>query len=122
MGRKDKARLVIFVMIVKIKSMLTNNDFQQIKTIVREETRKIAQEETRKIVQEETRTIVQEETRTIVREETADLKRDFKTIKNDVARMRTDIKAIVSFFDSEYLGLRKRVDRLEEHLRLPPLQ
>lgn len=51
----------------------------------------------------------------------ADAAKNFKTLKTDVAKIRKDVTIIVSFFDSEYLELRKRVDRIEEHLSLPPL-
>ena len=44
------------------------------------------------------------------------MKKDVKTIKFDVSQVRKDVKVISSFFDREYLELRKRVDRIEEHL------
>lgn len=44
-----------------------------------------------------------------------------KPIKQDTVQIRKDIKIIVSFFDREYLELRKRVERIEERLHLPPL-
>jgi len=74
--------------------MLTKTDFAQIKKIVHEE--------------------VQTETRKVVREE-------LKPIKEDVAKIRKDIKTIVAFFDREYLELRHRVERIENHLNLPAL-
>ena len=64
--------------------------------------------------------IVQEETRTIVREETSSIKNDVATIKSDVSQIRKDVKTTVNFFDNEYLELRKRVERIEGHLNLPP--
>lgn len=82
--------------------MLDKNDLLQIKNIVQIETGKIVQEETKKIVQEEG----------------ASLKRDVSTLKSDVSMIRKDVKAIVSLFDRKYLELRKRVDRIEEHLGL----
>ena len=39
-------------------------------------------------------------------------------IKEDVIEIRKDIKTIVNFFDNEYLELRKRIERIEEHLNL----
>ena len=41
-----------------------------------------------------------------------------KPIKDDIAHIRKDIKTMVNFFDREYLDLRKRVERIETHLRL----
>ncbi len=40
-----------------------------------------------------------------------------KSIKEDVMQIRKDQKVIVRFFDSEYLSLRKRVERIEEYLK-----
>ena len=90
--------------------MLTKTDLKQIQKIVKTE----VQQETRKIVQEETKKIVQQETRKIVKEELV-------PIKKDITQIRKDIKAIVSFFDEEYLELRNRVERIENHLNLPPI-
>jgi hypothetical protein len=44
-----------------------------------------------------------------------------KPIKEDIAKMRKDINLIVSFFNQEYVNLRTRVERIEEHLHLPVL-
>jgi len=49
------------------------------------------------------------------------IKKDVKTIKSDTVNIRKDMKTVVSFFDREYLELRKRVERLEEVLKLDPL-
>lgn len=48
------------------------------------------------------------------------MKAELKPVKDDVSHMRKDIKTIVNFFDREYLDLRKRVERIEEHLHLTP--
>ncbi len=82
--------------------MLTKNDLQQIQSIVKTE------------VQQETKRIVQKETRKIVREELV-------PIKKYIAQIRNDMKTIANFFDREYLELRKRVERIEEHLYLSPI-
>lgn len=58
--------------------------------------------------------IVNSETKKIVAQE-------LKPIKEDVIHIRKDIKTIVNYFDREYLQLRKRVERLENHLHLSPL-
>lgn len=46
------------------------------------------------------------------------MKTELKPLKNDISQIRKDIKTIVGFFDLEYLDLRKRVERIEEHLHL----
>ena len=49
------------------------------------------------------------------------LKTDVKTIKNDVTKVRRDMTTLFDFLDKDFLDLRQRVDRIEEHLGLPPL-
>ena len=46
------------------------------------------------------------------------LKKRVDPIKQDISRIRGDMKTVVNFFDHEYLELRKRVEKIEEHLRL----
>lgn len=55
--------------------------------------------------------IIQEETTTVI-------DKKLKPIKQDIAQIRNDQKTIISFFDKEYLDLRKRVEKIEEHLQL----
>ena len=47
------------------------------------------------------------------------IKQELKPVKSDIAKMRKDV--IISLFDREYVDLRKRVERIEEHLNLPPI-
>jgi len=56
------------------------------------------------------------EIRGVIREEIDPLKKDVKTLKSDVTEIRRDIKRIINFFDREYLELRKRVEKIEQHL------
>ena len=65
-------------------------------------------------IQKIVKTEVQQETRRIVKEE-------LNPVKKDVTQIRKGIKAIIAFFDHEYLELRKRVERIEDHLNLPPI-
>jgi predicted nucleic acid-binding Zn-ribbon protein len=69
----------------------------------------------------EIQTIVQTETSNAVEKAIAPLKKDIKTLTSDVTQIRSDMKTLVNFFDKEYLELRKRVERIEEHLRLSPV-
>ncbi len=66
-------------------------------------------DETKTIVQEETRDIVQTETKKIIRKELAPIKKDIKVIKDD-------INMVIDGFDKDYLGLRARVDRIDDRL------
>jgi len=47
------------------------------------------------------------------------IKTEFKPIKSDMGKMRKDIDTMLSLFDREYIDLRQRVERIEEHLNLP---
>ncbi|MCL4338238.1 hypothetical protein M1271_00955 [Patescibacteria group bacterium] len=49
-------------------------------------------------------------------------KDDLKPIKLDIAKIRKDTGTITDFFDKEYLDFRQRVERIEKHLNLSPLQ
>ena len=86
--------------------MLNKTDLQHIQKIVKTE----VQQETKKIVKDELKNLVTKD----------DLKKELYPIKKDVTQIRKDIKAIIAFFDHEYLELRKRVERIEDHLNLPP--
>ncbi len=44
-----------------------------------------------------------------------------KPIKRSISKIQKDIKVIISLFDREHVHLIKRVDRIEDHLKLPPL-
>lgn len=68
--------------------MLTKDDLKEIRGVVREE----------------------------IKAEIDPLKKDVKTLKSDVSAIRKDIKQIVTFFDHEYLELRERVEKIEDHL------
>ena len=46
------------------------------------------------------------------------LRKRVDLIKQDVSRIRGDMKTVVNFFDHKHLDLRKRVEKIEEHLRL----
>ena len=94
--------------------MLTKSDLSQIQKIVQTVTLQVVQSETRKIVLEEATKIIQSETRKIVQEE-------FKPVKQDIRKIKSDINLIVHTFDKDYVVLRRRVDRIEEHLQLAPM-
>lgn len=52
----------------------------------------------------------------VVNSEIKPVKKDIKTLKSDVSEIRKDVKAIISYFDRDYVNLRKRIERIEEHL------
>lgn len=71
--------------------MLDKNDLHKVRTIVREEAKKIVRTETKQIVQKE-----------------------FKKIDKK-------LDLIIRVFDRDIIHTKKRVDRIENHLDLPPL-
>lgn len=73
--------------------MLTKNDLQQIGIVIDEKLKPVKRDITI-------------------------LTKDVSTLKKDVAQTRTDVKVLISYFDREYVELRKRIDRIEEHLGL----
>jgi len=78
--------------------MLTKDDLKNIKNIVLENNEKLASD--------------------ILNE----VRPEFNSIKKDIKKIKGDQRLIVNFFDSEYLTLRARVERIESTLNIKPLQ
>ena len=49
------------------------------------------------------------------------IKKEIAPIKKDITKIRKGMNEIIGFFDNEYLELRKRIERIEDHLSLPPI-
>ena len=49
------------------------------------------------------------------------LKKEVNPLKKDVKKIKSDIETVIGFFDDEYLRLTKKIDRVEDHLGLPPI-
>ena len=45
-----------------------------------------------------------------------EFKKELAPIKKDITKIRSDISTMSSFFDNEYLHLRSRVEKIEEHI------
>lgn len=71
--------------------MLTKNDFVQIQKIVQHE----------------------------IRQEAKPLRKDVKLLKADIRYIKDTINEVITAFDNEDEELRKRVQRIENHLDLP---
>lgn len=93
--------------------MLTKTDFLQIRKIIREEV-----ETESKSLQEDLQGEIKL-ARIEIQKDIRDLKSKIKDLEISSNKIQKDIKKIVGFFDEEYLQVRKRVERLEEHLNLP---
>jgi len=93
--------------------MLTKTDLLQIRKIIREE------------IEAESKPL-QEDLRGEIKLSRIEIQKDIRALKNKIKdleisnnKIQKDIKKIVGFFDEEYLQVRKRVERLENHLNLP---
>ena len=93
--------------------MLTKTDLLQIRKIIREEI-----EAESKPLQEDLRGEIKL-SRIEIQKDIRGLKSKIKDLEISNNKIRKDIKKIVGFFDEEYLQVRKRVERLENHLNLP---
>lgn len=68
---------------------------------------------------QEIQKIVQDETKKIVR---AELEKELKPIKRDISKISRDLTVVINTFDNEILNNRRRIDRIEQHLNLEPLE
>ena len=80
---------------------------------------KIDLKQIQRIIHDETRIIVKEENKILLSK--SDLKKELDPVKKDISKIRKDTNEIIGFFDTEYGELRKRVERIENHLNLPPI-
>ena len=96
--------------------MLTKSDLNQIRKIVREEV-ETESKSSKEDLQGEIKLA-----RIEIQKEIRQLAKRVKNLEIAVNKIQKDVTSIISFFDQEYLELRKRVGRLEEHLRLPSLE
>lgn len=56
----------------------------------------------------------------VLKEDVGVLKKDMKVLKKDMSETRNDVKTLIAYFDRDYVGLRKRVEAIEEHLGFTP--
>lgn len=71
--------------------MLTKNDLNQIRVVVKEE----------------------------ITDQIEPVKKDIKVLKHDVSHLKRDQKTMLDLLDKEQMQQRKRIIRLEEHAGLP---
>ena len=94
--------------------MLAETDLLQIKKIARGEIEAEA-----KSLQEDLRGEIKL-ARIEIQKDIRDLKGKIKDLEIASNKIQKDIKKVFGFFDEEYLQVRKRVERLENHLDLSP--
>lgn len=107
--------------------MLTQNDLRQIELIVDRVVEKklipirIEIEEMKKdirVMQKDIR-IIQEEI-ILINKNVRELQQEVKVIKRDTREMRISINILADHFDVESHETKSRIERLENHLKLPP--
>ena len=87
--------------------MLTRDDLEQIRGVFKNEMHVAIQEEVRGIVREE------------IQYEIGPIKKNLAVVTHKVNRLQKDITLIVHDYSNAISGLRKRVERIEDHLDLP---
>lgn len=50
-----------------------------------------------------------------------EVKQDAGILKKDMRKVKKDLTGTIRFFDLEYLETKNRVERIEDHLHLPPI-
>lgn len=96
--------------------MLTKADLSNIRKIIREEVESESVNVKEELVAEIklSRMELQKEIRALAER--------VKNLEIGVRKIQKDVKTVINFFDKEYLNLRKRVEVIEEHLRLSSIQ
>jgi Skp family chaperone for outer membrane proteins len=87
--------------------MLTKNDLQAIQQIVRTEVKEIIKTEVKEIIKTEVK---------------QQIRAEIKPIHGELKKLRKDLNAVITTFDGDIMETKKRVDRIEDHLHLPPMQ
>ena len=82
----------VFILFV----MLTKTDLKQIEGIVQG--------------------VVRNETRQIIQQELEPIRKDTKTLKKDMRYVKKTIDIMVRMFNEDNVKLRKRVEKIEDHL------
>jgi hypothetical protein len=95
--------------------MFTASDLKKIRTIIREEV-ELGSESLNRDLQGEIKL-----SRIEIQNEIRLLKNQIKNLELRIKKIEKNTSTITSFFDKEYLDLRKQVKRIEEHLNLSSL-
>ncbi|HLC94486.1 MAG TPA: hypothetical protein VJH96_02885 [Patescibacteria group bacterium] len=104
--------------------MLTSDDITAIKNLINEANQPLKQDIN--VLKQDVKTlkqnidILKSDVNTL-KKDVAILKKDVRKMKRDIATINKKINTIIALFDRDYMHIRKRVDRIETHLNLPPL-
>jgi len=95
--------------------MLTKTDLKEIRKLIREEVESESQNVKDELQAEMKMNLVR--TLTEIRE----VKDRLKNVEIKINKIQKDLKYSVNFLDKFGLNIQKRVERIEGHLRLPPI-
>ena len=98
--------------------MLTKTDLQQIDNIVKKRVREEIEQEVLNAKEELQADIKMSQIR--VMEEVSNVKDRLKNLEIKASQIQKDLKYAVDFLDREFMKDQKRVNRIEEYLKLPP--
>ena len=84
--------------------MLTQNDLEKIKTIVDTSVDQKLKKELAPI-----------------KKDILDIKKELIPMKKDIRIIKKDLRVTINLFDSDIIDLKKRTDRVEDVLNLPPM-
>lgn len=98
--------------------MLTKNDLQQIRSIVKDEARIVVKEELTLSINSQIRPIVREEARTIIREELLPLIKDQRSMKRKLNRVAKDVHYIAGDYDLRIVENKREIQKIKSHLGL----
>jgi hypothetical protein len=90
--------------------MLDKSDIQQLRTLVHEEVSAAINDQVPPMIEG------------ALEEHITPIREDIRAINHDMTKIRKDMTSLTSFFDDEYLELRRRVERIEAVLQLTPAQ
>jgi len=85
--------------------MLTKNDLNQIRSVVKEEVKNEVADQVKMGLEP-------------IAKDLSDVKKDLKDVKKRVKKIEKTVDVVIDHFDREIVGTQKRVGRIEDHLSL----
>jgi len=85
--------------------MLTKNDLNQIRSVVKEEVKNEVADQVKMGLEP-------------IAKDLSNVKKDLKDVKKRVKKIEKTVDVVIDHFDREIVGTQKRVGRIEDHLSL----
>lgn len=96
--------------------MLNDSDLGKIRSVTREEIKTELKSELNKELKP-----IKQDLQEIGKVIDQQLEKRLKPIKHDLRKIKGDLNTVISVFDRDVITLRKRMDRVEDHLGFSPL-